>query len=505
MSQLNATNSGTWVFWKDIKDSIKFEQNGLWGLKLPDGKIVLDAEYDHIEFCTDFVYVHYGNRHKYFYKNGGTSDCIDEDDDYRFYENGKIGLRNSDGTIFFPAIYDEIYDWGKDCDVVYVRTGNEYHYYNHNHEEILTEVEHIDEDHAPTCPYSLAEEQHTHVLVCAEPIKKKETNRDCFAFNQWVRLSRIPYSKVGAILSECDLLPIPQDAIDHFYDKYTYIYSARVCSAKGKMPLTKCIKKFKPMECYDATWWFLTKISINEHTTINPHDLYNIIKHFENIEYNCADYHIGIAHDNSLKYGEVRVLQVHYFWDDGGAFLEDEFTQEVLPNGTLENIKAALDKFSPTERQKRIDTALQWIDFTGERDWEETERVLNWLKEQGAKDITKFLYNSAAINYIGLDNITQKQWLIKGNCVEWAIKNGGQINYIHDGLTAYDRIIRNLHIAARIKYHFRDWEYTSKASQLLADFLKSHGALTAAEQRKKIESQLDGLTPQEVMQLVATI
>lgn len=261
-------------FWNQVTSAVKFQENGLFGLKSPTGEIILEAQYDKVEVCADFVYAHYGIRHKYYYKNGGMSDCEDRDD-YRFYENGKIGLHYSDGSVFLPAEYDEIIDWGSGSDVVYVRKGKEYHYYNHNKEEILTDVQDIEEDAYPECPYNLGEDQNRNVLLCVEPIPIHEGNRDCFAYGQWVRLSRIPYKNVRKIFSDCEIVDISMEAIENFEDECTYIYSARKCLSKNENPITTSIEKFKTLGCYVSTWNYLLKINVNRNTVINPHDLYN--------------------------------------------------------------------------------------------------------------------------------------------------------------------------------------------------------------------------------------
>jgi len=41
-----------------------------------------------------------------------------------------------------------------------------------------------------------------------------------------------------------------------------------------------------------------------------------------------------------------------------------------------------------------------------------------------------------------------------------------------------------------------------KNAEKFTEWLKGKGAITANEQRKKIESKLDGLTPKEVLELV---
>lgn len=71
-------------FWEKAIASEKFMDGGLWGLKAPDGEIVLSPKYDQIEICSDFIYAHYDDRYTIFYKNNSMTDCGDEEDDYRF-------------------------------------------------------------------------------------------------------------------------------------------------------------------------------------------------------------------------------------------------------------------------------------------------------------------------------------------------------------------------------------------------------------------------------------
>ena len=498
--EIRETNEETRSFWGRAMSAEKFEKDGLWGLKTPSGDIVLEPRYDQIEFCTDFVYVHYDNRHKFFYKSGSTRDCPDYDDDYRFYENGKIGIRNMDGSEYLPAAYDEIIDWGKGCDVIYVRKGKEFHYYNHNQEEILTEIEVIPEDAYPECPYNLGEDQNRNVLVCVEPIEKKEGNRDCFAYNQWVRLSRIPCSKVREMFSNCKVVPMSSDAINHFDEEDTYIYSARVCSANGKYPITKCIDKFKTLGCYDSSWEYLLKISINKNTTINPSDLYNAIKHFES-KGGCE---IAVDYDGTLDDGVVRVFQIHFFWDDMGAFLNDNFKQHVLPDCNVEVVQKELEQIPLTEKRKYILEAFWWIVPTeSTRSWFETRKVLEYLKSVGSSDFTTLVCKSLEITPYYMEEITPVHWKTMKEIILWAISNGGQINSIHSGKTLYEGFLENLKEAKDETNQEAEFYESVKNGELLAEWLIEMGGTTAAKQRKRIASRLDGLTPQEVLDLAS--
>ena len=92
--------------WVRSRESEKFLENGLWGLRDIKGKVILEPKYDQIELCKEFVYVHSGNSHSFYYPYGKVSTSDDNKYDYRFYENGKIGLKDENGSIRFPAIYD---------------------------------------------------------------------------------------------------------------------------------------------------------------------------------------------------------------------------------------------------------------------------------------------------------------------------------------------------------------------------------------------------------------
>ena len=493
-------------FWTRLSTAVQFRDGGLYGLKDEDGKVILEAKYDHIEICTDFVYAHYGVRHKFIYKNGGESDCADKEDEHQFYENGMVGLKDVDGNIILEPIYDEIYEWGENSDVIYTRIGKDYHYYNHNLEEILTEVDYIEEDASPDCPYSIGEDQNRNVLLCIEPIATKEGNRDCFAYGQWVRLSRIRCTDVRQLFSDCKLVNIPMDTIEKFEDKHTYIYSARTSKGKGEFPIMSCIEKFKSLGCYNSSWNYLLKISTNRNTSINPHDLYGVIKYFEDIEYdNCIGVDIAIDYDDTLEEGAVQVLQIHYFWDDMGAFLHDDFRQIVLKEGTKDEIEARLNEMPPHTRHQMLKDAYWWVCYSDKRDWEDTKNVLNHLFSEGCMNTTMLIKKHIDLNPYWIEEITEEEWLFKEKIIIWAISKGGQINYIHNGMTLYEEFLANLNEAKGMKNDEQDAISSIKNAERFAIWLKEQGAITATEQRNLITSKIDGLSPKDVINIVHTI
>ena len=289
---------------------VKYEKNGLWGLKPYDGKILSEPFCDQIEICAEFIYFRYGSTRVRYYFYEHTIDSDSEES--RFYENGKVGLKNSDGSVSFPAEYDEIYDWGEDCDVVYTRIGKEFHYYNHKHEEILTEYDRIPDDKQPLVPYFLGEDPHRYVLVCVEPISEPTCGRDCFAYNQWVRLSLIPQSQIIGLFTGCKLIKNSNSDLGQFKSPDTYLYSARTCMSSGENPVSECIERLKTLGCYESSWQYLLKISCNRNTQIRSDDLCNAINFYKRLK-KCIGYYIVTAYDDSLKDGEVRAFQVHYY------------------------------------------------------------------------------------------------------------------------------------------------------------------------------------------------
>lgn len=494
------------AFWKKAMIAEKYEKDGLWGLKTSDGEVILKTKYDQIEVCTDFIYAHYSDRHIFFYKENRTLDCADSEDDLRFYENGMVGLKNIDGGIILPAMYDEIEDWGTECDVIYVRKGNEFHYYNHKLDEILTEAETIPDDAYPEMPYNLGEDQNSNVLVCVEPTSECRDSTVCYAYNQWVRLSRIPYKHVRRLFSGCKVINISEYAINKFEDKSTYIYSARRCKSSAEQPISACIDRFKTLGCYDSSWNYLVKIDANPQTKIDPHDLYYVIKHFEDMEYGtCINYDIAIDYDDSLAVGEVCVLQIHYFWDDMGAFLYDKFKQDTLCNGMVEDVKKALDGFTLLERCNQLQAAYWWIRRSDTRGWAETERLLNYLKSEGCENISSLVTTMTDINYCYIEKITAADWEFRKQAISWAITNGAQLNFINSGMTCYEEVLDSI---SRAKERKEDSNLNKEAvaqAEAFAYWLKSIGAHSAKEQRAIIEKKLDGLLPQEVINLVRSV
>jgi len=490
-------NVDTKTFWECAVTATKFQKDGRWGLISPSGDIILSANYDHIEVCSDYVYAHYGERHKFFYKDGSTSDCADNTDEGLFYENGKVGLLNKDGSILLPAKYDEIVDWGVGCDVIYVREGKEFQYLNHDLDPILKSYKIFPEDEYPEDPYSLGEDQNREVLVCLEPARRVFDDQTAFVCDQWCRLDRIPRSEIKNIFADCEVAPMHKSGLNFFYSDFTYIYSARKATSTKEDPITTCVQKINAMDCYDADWSYLVKIMINHNTNIDNEDLYGAIKHYEE-KINTMRANFAIAYDDSLCDNETCVFMVYYYTEGHDS---DDFLDETLSKGTLDQVK---EEFMAHNNKDRIlDDAYWYVGYNEGRDWQETEKVLSYLKFIGCINFNVLIKRHIWINPYWIGEITPAQWEFKKRIIKWALSNGANINLVERGKTLYENFMDYLTAAKKWKSNNTEIDRESiKNAGNFAKWLKSNGALKTGDFRNLMKGKLRELTPKQLIDYV---
>jgi len=307
------------ILWEYSKTAIPFKKNSLVGWKSPDNKLIMPPIFEQIEICKDYIWVKYANRQIFFYKKGGYSDKPKFDNS--FYQNSKQGWKNDDGTILFPAIYDEIYKWQKDSDVFYTLIGKDFHYYNSNHEEILTTYKQFDGINDELCPYYIYERQNHGVLVSMQLTDNLLDSQSCICFGQKVRLDRILKSDIDNIIkNNCEVWNKGQECLIDFDSYFTYIYSAYWAESDSKTPIQDCMNQFIKMNCYNTSWAFLVKIWINSQTKISTSELNKLVEHFQDLEKcvfgicNPMSF-VTIGYDDSLPEGKVKMFQVRYAYD----------------------------------------------------------------------------------------------------------------------------------------------------------------------------------------------
>ena len=351
------------ALWRDADSAVKFVKNGLIGWKTPTGDLIMPPIFDQIEICDSFIWAKYANREIFVYKNGCMSEGYKNDN--AFYENGKKGLKSPDGSILFPAIYDEIYQWSRDSDVFYTRIGQEFHYYNSNHGEILTSYRKFDGVDDDLNPYYISERQSRATLVTMQITNDLSDPQSCVCFGQKVRLDRILKSDVADIIkNHCEVWDKGASCVDDFNSAFTYIYSAYYAQSNSATPIEDCLKQFEKMHCYRTSWGFMVKIWTNRNTKIANPELSKFVWHFQDLKemvYGISTPMnlLTIGYDDSLADGEVKMFQVNYFSDhwpirELNSIYEDAFI------GDIDNYKAKMQLLKETLKKEKIEN--KWTD-----------------------------------------------------------------------------------------------------------------------------------------------
>lgn len=312
--------------WKRSRESEKFMDNGLWGLRDKDGRTILQPEFDQIECCKEFVYAHSGTKCFFYFPIGKVNVEDDNPNDLRFYADGKIGLKDQEGKVRFPAVYDCIKIW-EGYDVVYVRNEKGFHYYNSANEEILTDFKPVEGSPCDNEPFYIDERQLTGVLVTRRLVEGHLNNNCVRAGDLWVEMDRIPCRDLRKVIGICEVIPMPEDAFHGFESPSTYIYKAFLASSKKDRPVEDCVAQFTSLGAYRSTWKFITKVWIHPESDVNMEELKKFwLMYSENSDFYQHDgirsrfgvedwLRIGIGHDASLDRNEVKVLQMEYFTD----------------------------------------------------------------------------------------------------------------------------------------------------------------------------------------------
>ena len=299
------------------KTAVEFKENGLIGWKTPAGDLLLPPIFDQIEICEKFIYAHYGPAIKIYADHSKyTSDFLERG---RFYQNGKMGIKNPDGTILFPAIYDEIYGWLCNSDVYYTRIGNEFHYYNSKREEILTTYRKFDGVDDELNPYDTYWSPYRETLLTMQITNDLSDSQSCIHYGEKVRLDRILKSEaIDIFKNNCEVWDKGIERLDCFCKSTEYVAAAYYAQSKSDTPIIDCLKQFARLKCYDDMddeyRRFIIKIWTNRNTKISISQMNKLVYHYQDM-IDCSskalpmDY-VTIGYDDSLEDGMVKMFQV---------------------------------------------------------------------------------------------------------------------------------------------------------------------------------------------------
>ena len=483
MKQVTISRSDPNNIWSRSQEGKKFEYNGKLGLE-NNGDIILEPIYDQIELCKEYLYTKGGDTVSRYYSYGMVEESAFNPSDRRFYENGKIGLKSKNGDILFPAIYDCIKDWSP-YDVIYVRNDEGFHYFNHECEEILMNYKPIDNSDCDDEPFFIDEKQSTGVIITRKIVGSKK-NDNCVRYGQnWVELDRFPKSDIANIIGECEIIPMPVDALDGINSKSTYIYAGFLANSQKEKPVEDCVAQLCMLGAYQASWNFITKIWIHPDSIVPLEELKKFWLTFSN----CSDFYshdgivsrftvedwlrIGIGYNDQLAFNEVKVLQIHYFTDRWPARIESQWVSGLRHLGVndLQNLKKELDEYirnikdcegeeaastvhkeilegchisSNISSELSIDDELKKYDYLKSLDFHCLD-TLWYMCHHMMEAMVKDSGNSPIpLSREELDFIVKK--------IDWLLANGTIPNYVSNRLTALDMVT-----LSRKLYEYMEW------------------------------------------------
>lgn len=503
MKTITIERADTRHVWKRSLDSIKFMENGLWGLKDKAG-IILEPKYDQIELCKEFIYVHSGNRYSLYYPIGKIDEGDDDPEDNRFYKDGKIGLKYPDGKLRFPAIFDCVKEW-KGYDVVYVRRGDDFHYYDSEGNEILTDYSIIENEKSKYEPFFVDEKQSTGIVINRRFVDKRINNNCVKKGKRWVELTRIPYKDVKKTFGNCELVPVPDDSFNEFESPSTYIYSCFSASSRSNNPVEDCITQLSMLGAYGATWSFITKICINPESTISMDTIKEFWLIFSKDSDSCKTkeiqtnfgvedwLRIGVGYDNSLAKNEIQVKQIHYYNDRSPAPIEIEWVTAVqhMKAKELEKIKKQLDNyierlqnnFGEKTSNNVHSEILEGcrIPYNIETELSTKEELLkyDYLKKIGflCHDTLWHVCATMMAESLneGMDHIMSKQQLsFCKSKIEWLLNNGTCKNYVYKKRMPLDMI-------SILKQQYDEKNWSIEILTEIETLMKSSGCKYAQE------------------------
>lgn len=458
--------------WKQSQGGTKFEQNGKFGLKNASGETILEPIYDQIEQCLDYLYTRAGTITKKHYPFGQIRQETFDPEDPTFYENGKMGLKAKDGTIIYPAVFDCVEDWSP-YEVIYVRNKEEFHYFNHQGEEVLTDWQPIESSHCDDKPFFIHEEQSTEVIVTRKFVKTRKNN-NCIKFGErWVEFDRFPKKDLAKVMGECELIPMPEDAFDGINSLSTYIYDGFIASSRKENPVDDCINQLKSLSAYAASWRFITKVWIHPESDISMEEIkkfwliyscHSNFYHHNNIisRFSVEDWlRIGVGYDHNLAKDEVKVLQIHYFTDRWPAPIESEWVKGVrhLEVKEIECIKKRLDAYIQDMREQKGDDVadtihreiLEGCHISGNIHTElSTEKELakyDYLKGLNFHCLDTLWYTCMSMMIApalkqseNLEPLSETELNFITAKIGWLLRNGTALNYVKESFTALDMV-----------------------------------------------------------------
>lgn len=477
-----------------LKDCMVFENNGLFGLKGKYGEIVLECVFDQVEIGKEWVYTRTGRDYTIF-RPTVTSSYFHDSEDF-FVCDGKMGWQK-DGKIIVPAIYDDIDKASNHYDIFNVTDNGQTKCINSKNQVIL---ENLGGDGEFEGVYLSSDDQDYLITQCMLEGDDDNVNTVIYKGKEKVKLVSSNCQETAAKLMEgSDGAPITMSSLSLFNNAFSYEYQSYEANTFDKdQPIRQCIKKLEQFGFDYNSWHYIAKVEMHPSVAPSVADLEYFLSYFDNIENLLGMPVMGFVFNPGLKEGETRMRLITFY--NEVCFPSDFYWEwgEAVNTLPLSKIKEEIPKLVETIKSD-VDPDYQeslWHDMTDnviismrpakERTWAETEKVLDYFKQQGSiykhglAGVAKKLSNAESYDF----------YL---NLMKWLVENDAEVNGTIESLTALD-IVNNVKSSIEKQLtekfdpkffaSFLDKKLTAFAD--MADFLVKHGAKTIQQINNEI-------------------
>lgn len=430
---------------------ILFVEEGKVGIKNLDGSILVPADYDQIEKCEKYIYILQDDYLSLYSKrNIHGMNIHTHDNGYMFAKNGKLGWKDANGEILISAQYDDIQRWGKDFYVV--QTGKHWHYINGNMEDLLSndddDEESIENDYDELPPFNFSVSNNK--VITIQEYVGHEVKGDKYVVtvdDEWVRLSLMTGKEIAeTLVNPHDEYPMTNDALNMFNNSFSYEFNAYLMYSDKEKGICDCLRQAYKMRANGNSWYYLVKVWKAPGEEPLAGEL-RALRYAIDRSRRLGVLQFALGHDESLKSGETKMLMVtHYNERCFPPSIEFEWT-DFLNEQPLDIIKANIP-----ELRKRVESTYlpEYIDevwwdmlhdrideirYDASRSWEETERVLDYFKENDTAYVNGVYWTVELFMDCDMTK-TDSYFYIKK--LEWLLKNGANVNVYKRGKTGLD-------------------------------------------------------------------
>jgi hypothetical protein len=292
---------------------IIFEENDLYGLKDSDGTVTFPAENTFIGKCSEYVFLLKPNGEYVKISPGCTESGYLMEKDRPYIKDGKVGFK-AEGVVIIPPIYDFIMKKFGDTVFYAVKNGREM-YLDDTGREVLTRVRRFKGEPRQCSPFWLCTNIFDGVTMMSYIGHPIADNPNVIRIdNNWVELER--YSKeevMQMLINPSDDLALTSESLKTLCNDFSYEYSFYMATGNGYNGLSDCLQQFKDMGVFCNSWYYVIKIWQAKDEYIQADQL----RMFESqLTKMCMKRGLlgkplfAVGHDDKLAAGKVSVLLI---------------------------------------------------------------------------------------------------------------------------------------------------------------------------------------------------